>query len=74
MELKTLRDERLFRELGYSTFDKYCQSEWGVKRSTMDERISMAVEYGEKVTVITSTFGHRKSLLLSRMSEETRGK
>jgi len=72
MELKTLRDERLFRELGYSSFEKYCDGEWGVTRQLMNQRIQLADEFGEKVENQVSTFGHSKSLLLARMDPEVR--
>lgn len=72
MELKTLRDERLFRELGYSSFEKYCNDEWGVTRQLMNQRIQLADEFGENVENRVSTFGHSKSLLLVRMEPEIR--
>lgn len=73
MELKKIRDERLYKHLGYSNFDEYCKSAWGVKRRVIDEKIQMASslpeDYFERYS---AKFGHKKTLLLSMMDEEHR--
>lgn len=73
MEVKKIRDERYYRELGYETFDDYCQKEWGVKRDIMYQRIQTAERLSEEDFVAFNLqFGHTKSLLLSRMTEPQR--
>ena len=72
MELKTLRDDRLFRELGYKTFDDYCAEEWSLTRQTVNERIKIADTFGSETEAIASKIGFKKSILLSRFDEETR--
>lgn len=73
MEVKKIRDDRYYKDLGYSSFDDYCQEAWGVDRKYISERISMAEKYSEEEFVgYNRQLGHRKSLLLSRMSQEQR--
>lgn len=72
MEVKKIRDERFYKELGYSSFDDYCEEEWNINRNVIDERISVAVELGEETSGYNQRFGHRKSLLLARMPETQR--
>lgn len=72
MELKTLRDERLFRELGYKSFDEYCLDEWTLTRQTVNERIKIADTFGEETEAMASKYGFKKSILLSRLDEESR--
>lgn len=72
MELKKIRDEKLFRELGHKTFAAYCDGEWDVSRDMLYEKIQLAERYGEGVSAIADRIGHKKSLLLSRMEVETR--
>lgn len=73
MEIKKIRDEKYYRELGYETFDNYCQKEWGVKRDVMYQRIQIAERLSEDDFVdFNLQFGHSKTLLLTRMTESQR--
>lgn len=75
MEVKKIRDERYYNELGYGTFDEYCQSEWNVKRDVMYQRIQIAERLSEDDFVdFNLQFGHNKTLLLTRMTESQREK
>lgn len=73
MEIKKIRDERFYKELGYSNFDDYCQNAWNLKRRVVDERIQIAETLNEKDFLNYNVkFGHKKSLLLVRMNEQQR--
>jgi hypothetical protein len=72
MEVKRIRDERHYKELGYSNFDDYCMDAWGIKRNIIDEKVVVADRLGEESSGYSQRYGHKKSLLLARMSEESR--
>ncbi|NYV67628.1 hypothetical protein HYI36_20325 [Bacillus sp. Gen3] len=74
MEVKEIRDSRLYKALGYSDFDIYCKEAWGVDRKYVSERIKIADSFGEELSVMTDKVGHRKSLLLARFPESEREK
>jgi hypothetical protein len=46
--LARIRDERLFREAGFHSFDDYCQGRWGMQRNYANKLIS-AGELGTTV-------------------------
>lgn len=72
MEVKKIRDERLFEHLGFSTFVSYCLSSWGYEHDYMNERIRMADEFKEEYDGYSRSLGHKKTLLLARMPEPQR--
>ncbi|WHX27461.1 hypothetical protein QNH47_06290 [Virgibacillus halodenitrificans] len=73
MDVKSIRDERYYKELGYSNFDDYCKDAWGVDKGFINERIKIADTFGsEKAVAVATSLGHKKSLLLSRMTEDQR--
>lgn len=72
MDVKEIRDEKLFLHLGFSDFSNYCLSNWNYERDYMNERIRIADEFGENYDGVHRSLGHTKSLLLSRMPEEQR--
>lgn len=73
MEIKKIRDERYYKALGYSSFDDYCKAAWGVGRQYMDEKIQIASTFNEEdFTSYSLRFGHKKTLLLARMTESQR--
>lgn len=73
LEIKKIRDERLFSELGFSDFDEYCQSAWSLKRRVVDERIQIANSFSEEnFKRYSARLGHKKTLLLTTMNEEQR--
>lgn len=39
--LKTMRDNKLYKELGYQNFEDYCENEVGMKRSNAYNYISI---------------------------------
>lgn len=75
LEVKKIRDERLFSELGFSNFDEYCQSAWNLKRRVVDERIQIADTFSEEdFKRYSAQLGHKKTLLLTSMEESQREK
>lgn len=74
MEVKKIRDERLYKELGFTSFDTYCESAWKTVRRSMDERIQIADSFGNQQDFEStySHLGHSKSLMLARMEPEIR--
>lgn len=40
--LRSIRDDRLFRRSGYSSFDVYCRDRWDMRRETADRMIRTA--------------------------------
>lgn len=73
MKVKRIRDERLYKELGFESFDNYCIESWSIKRDFMDQRIQIADSFGEPNFADTyRQLGHSKSLLLARMEPEIR--
>ena len=75
LEVKKIRDERLFSELGFTNFDEYCQSAWNLKRRVVDERIQIADTFSEDdFKRYSAQLGHKKTLLLTSMEEPQREK
>lgn len=48
--LRTIRDERLYREAGYRSFEAYCQERWGIERWRARQMIE-AVENARRAPV-----------------------
>ncbi|MGG1663073.1 hypothetical protein [Brevibacillus sp. NRS-1366] len=76
MEVKKIRDERYYKQLGYSRFDDYCEMVWKVRRDFMDQRIQIATTFSneEEFADLSRQLGHKKSLLLARTEEQIRNK
>lgn len=73
LEVKKIRDKRYYKELGYSNFEDYCLNSWNIKRGTMDERIQIAETFSESdFNRYSGQLGHKKTLLLTTMSEPQR--
>lgn len=72
MEVKKIRDERYYKELGYSNFDDYCMDAWGLEKTFVQERIKIVNEFQDKSGGLNHQYGHRKTLLLARMPKEER--
>ena len=73
LEVKKIRDNRYYKELGYSSFEDYCLNSWNIKRGTMDERIQIAETFSESdFNRYSGQLGHKKTLLLTTMSEPQR--
>jgi hypothetical protein len=73
MKVRRIRDERLYKELGYGSFDDYCEVAWNIHRDFMDQRIQIAESFGEQNFADTyRQLGHSKSLILARMEPDVR--
>lgn len=68
--LKEMRDGKLYKEIGYSTFEDYCEQEIGIKRRQGQKYIAIA-EMGENAQS-TAQIGAEKLYLLSRLEEDQR--
>ena len=65
--LKQMRDDKLYKELGYQNFEDYCEQEVGMKRRNAYNYISI-IEKTENVQSIAH-FGMTKLSLLASLSE-----
>lgn len=73
MEVKKIRDDRYYEELGFNTFEDYCQNVWGFNKSWVSKKIKTAVELGENpYGSYTNQFGSEKSYLLATTEDEQR--
>lgn len=68
--LKEMRDGKLYKEIGYSTFEDYCEQEIGIKRRQGQKYIAIA-EMGENAQS-TAQIGAEKLYLLSRLDTDQR--
>lgn len=67
--LKTMRDNKLYRELGYSNFEDYCENEVGFNRTQAHKYISIIENTSENV-YSSKHLGVSKLYLLSTISEQ----
>ena len=67
MMLKEMRDNKLYKELGYQNFEDYCENEVGFNRNQAHKYITIIENYGENVSSRIN-FGVTKLYLLSSLS------
>ena len=72
MEVKTIRDEKLYKELGFENFEDYTLNNFDFSKRTINERIQTAEAFGEDFERARASFGHRKMKDLATMPEEQR--
>lgn len=71
--IKKMRDGKLYKELGYQNFEKYCEQALGIKRNHAYKYISIVERLGEDfVSSRMQNAGINKLYLLSTLSEEDR--
>ena len=70
--LKEMRDSKLYKELGYSTFEDYCEQETGFKRSQVYNYISIVEKLPEDFVQSIGQIGMTKALILTKLSEDER--
>ena len=70
--LKEMRDGKLYKELGYSTFEEYSNKEIGFSKKQSYQYIAIAEKFGENVTPGLRNIGVSKLYLLSTLSDEER--
>lgn len=69
MLLKRMRDEKLYKELGYQNFEEYCEKEVGFSSRNARNYISVIENISEEKRKTFSTFGTSKLVLLASLSE-----
>lgn len=72
MGFKKMRDEKLYKELGYSDFGDYCEKETGFKRRNVYNYISVVEKLPEDFVQTSARIGASKLILLSTLSNEQR--
>lgn len=72
MGFKKMRDEKLYKELGYSDFGDYCEKETGFKRRNVYNYISVVEKLPEDFVHTSARIGASKLILLSTLSNEQR--
>ena len=69
---KEMRDSKLYKELGYSTFEDYCEQEAGFKRSQVYKYIAIIEKLPADFVSPGRQIGIRKLYLLASLDEEER--
>lgn len=72
MGFKEMRDSKLYKELGYSDFEDYCEKETGFKRANVYNYISVAENLPKEFVQTSRQIGVSKLLLLAKLSDEDR--
>ena len=72
MEVKTIRDEKLYKELGFETFEDYTLQAFNYSRETISKRIKSAEVFGEENVEALRHLGTQKINELATMPEEQR--
>ena len=72
MGFKKMRDDKLYKELGYDNFGDYCEGETGMKRQSVYEYISIVDKLPTDFVRSTLQIGKQKLFLLSTLDEEHR--
>lgn len=72
MGFKKMRDDKLYKELGYSDFGDYCENETGFKRRQVYNYIAVAEKLPSDFVHSSAQIGVKKMTLLSTLSEEER--
>lgn len=72
MEVKTIRDEKLYKQLGFETFEDYTLNNFDFSKRTINERIQTAEAFGKDFERARASLGHRKMKGLATMPEEQR--
>lgn len=69
---KEMRDSRLYKELGYGTFEDYCEQEAGFKRAQVYKYIAIIEKLPADFVSPGRQIGIRKLYLLASLDEEER--
>ena len=71
-DLKEMHDSKLYKELGYSSFEKYTEDEVGIKRHQAQKYIAIADMENGQSTNHFEAIGTEKLYLLARLDEPQR--
>ena len=66
-DLKSMRDDKLYLEIGYQSFDEYVEKAVGLKRRQAYSYISAYEKLGEKFLSENSSYGITKLELISQI-------
>lgn len=72
MELRTIRDEKLFKELGFSSFDEYTTVSYNYSQRTVNERIQSAEVWGQDYERALASYGKTKTRQVAQFPEKER--
>lgn len=72
--LKEMRDDKLYKELGYQNFEEYCQTEFNFSSRQGYRYISIAEKVKPDFATPGSQIGYKKLYLLSTLTEENQQK
>jgi DNA repair exonuclease SbcCD ATPase subunit len=72
--LKTMRDDKLYEALEYSSFEAYCENAVGIKQSQVYNYIKALEDFGEEKFQSIGKLGIRKLQLIGSAPEESREK
>lgn len=72
MGFKEMRDNRLYKQLGYSDFGEYCEQEIGFKRSNVYNYIAVVENLPREFVQTSGQIGASKLLLLTKLSDKER--
>lgn len=72
MGFKEMRDSKLYKELGYSNFEDYCEKEVGISKQQVYRYVTVAEKLPENLVNPGLRIGIRKLFLLTKLSEEER--
>lgn len=67
--LKTMRDNKLYKELGYTNFEEYCENEVGMKRRNVYNYISIVEKINTENVQTFAQISKSKLMLLATISE-----
>jgi hypothetical protein len=70
--LKEMRDGKLYKELGYESFENYAETEVGMTKRNANRYVSIADMLSKNGTPVSQKLGVTKLYLLSTLSEEER--
>jgi hypothetical protein len=71
---KIMRDEKLYKDMGYNSFEAYCETETGMSRKQVYQYIAVVEKIPEKefVTPGLQNAGIKKLYMLTTLNEEQR--
>src|SRR5574344_590116 len=74
VSLKTMRDDKLYKELGYGNFEDYCENEAGFSRMNAYRYITIAEKINPENVTPVLQIGIKKLSLLATLSGEQQKK
>lgn len=74
ISLKSMRDDKLYKELGYSNFENYCENAVGIKRRQAYKYISISEKVSSNFVHSSGQIGVQKLSLLATISEQEQQK